>query len=102
MKPDDEPVEGKKNDPMMPVAWVKSYEIPGGKPGRAFTTTMGSSTDLVSEGVRRLLVNAAYDLTGLEVPANGTKCDIVGEFKPLAYGFGGFAKGLKPSAHALK
>ena len=25
MKPDDKPLEGKKNDPMMPVAWIKTY-----------------------------------------------------------------------------
>jgi hypothetical protein len=44
-----------------------------------------------------LLVNAAYSLTGLEVPADGAKVDIVGEFKPLAYGFNGAKKGVKPA-----
>ena len=102
MKPDDEPLEGKKNDPMMPVGWTKSFQVSGGKQGQAFNTTMGSSTDLASAGVRRMLVNAAFVLTGLEVPAEGTKCDVVGEFKPTAYGFGGYTKGLKPSVHALK
>ncbi|MCA9248879.1 MAG: ThuA domain-containing protein, partial [Planctomycetales bacterium] len=63
MSPSDPPVEGKKNDPMMPVAWIKSFQLPAGKPGQAFTTTMGSSTDLRSEGLRRLIVNAAYWLT---------------------------------------
>jgi type 1 glutamine amidotransferase len=54
MTPDDAPVEGKKNDPMMPVAWTKTYSIDGGPSGRVFTTTMGSSTDMASEGMRRL------------------------------------------------
>src|SRR5439155_16227354 len=58
MKPDDKPVEGKKNDPMMPVAWTKTYNGKDGKAGRVFTTTMGASQDLESEGLRRLLVNA--------------------------------------------
>jgi hypothetical protein len=102
MRPDDgPPVEGKKNDPMMPVAWTKSYQVPGGKPGRAFATTMGASTDLVSEGLRRLLVNAVYDLLGLKVPDKAT-VDFVGEYKPNAYNFNGYTKGLKPADHALK
>src|SRR5262249_55033557 len=25
MKPDDKPLEGPKNDPMLPVAWIKTY-----------------------------------------------------------------------------
>src|SRR6202030_3579831 len=54
MKTDDVPLEGEKNNPMMPIAWIRE----DGR--RVFTTTMGSSTDLASEGVRRLLVNASY------------------------------------------
>src|SRR2546426_3995576 len=41
MKPSDEPVPGKPNDPMMPVAWTKTYTSARGKTGRVFTTTMG-------------------------------------------------------------
>lgn len=97
MSPEDnEAVEGKKNDPMMPVAWTKSYQVPGGKPGRAFATTMGSSTDLVNAPLRRLIINAAYDLLGLKVPAQAN-VEIVGEYKPIAYGFNGYKKGVKPA-----
>ena len=53
MKPSDEPVEGKKNDPMMPVFWTKSYKGTSGKENRIICTTMGSSNDLLSEGLRR-------------------------------------------------
>ena len=96
MKPDDKPLEGKKNDPMMPVAWIAE-----GKQ-RVFNTTMGSSTDLESEGLRRLLVNAAYWCVGLEKAiADKSKVDIVGEFKPLPYSFNGYKKGVKPSEHAM-
>ncbi len=96
MKPDDKPLEGKKNDPMMPVAWIAD-----GKQ-RIFTTTMGSSTDLESEGLRRLLVNAAYWCAGLEKQiADKSNVDLVGEYGPLPYSFNGFKKGVKPSDHAM-
>ncbi|MCG8583519.1 MAG: ThuA domain-containing protein [Pirellulales bacterium] len=102
MKPDDdEAAPGKKNDPMMPVAWTKSYKIPKGKEGKVFTTTMGSSTDLVADGTRRMIVNGAYWCLGLDIPADGTNVDIVGEFKPTAYSFNAFKKGVKPAKHKL-
>jgi hypothetical protein len=98
MKPTDEPLPStdKKNSPMMPIAWTKTYQVPDGKPGRSFTTTMGSSTDLSNEALRRLLVNAAYDLVGLKVP-DKADVSIVGEYKPNAYKGGGYTKGVKPS-----
>ncbi len=98
MKPDDPPVEGKKNDPMMPVAWVKSYTGEKGKTARVFTTTMGASQDLQAEGTRRLLVNACYWAVGMErqIPEK-SKVDIVGEYKPLRFGFGAFQKGVRPA-----
>lgn len=74
------------NDPMMPIAWIKTYEIPGGQPGTAFTSTIGSSTDMTNEGVRRLLVNAAFHLLDEPVP-DKAKVDLVGSFKPSAYTF---------------
>src|SRR5947209_1506076 len=98
MKPTDRPVVGKKNDPMMPVAWVKTYTGESGKAGRVFTTTMGASTDLESEGTRRLLVNACYWGLGMEdqIPTK-SNVDLVGTYKPLPFGFGAFRKGVKPS-----
>ncbi len=107
MKPGDEPLEGPKNDPMMPVGWTKPFQLPGGKAGQAFTTTMGSSNDLVAEGTRRMLVNAAYWCVGLadKIPMDGTKVDCVGKFSPSDYGFkrGDYwpKKGLKPSDFEL-
>lgn len=102
LKPtDDEPVAGKKNDPMMPVAWTKSYQVPDGKSGKAFATTMGSSTDLENEALRRLMVNATHQLLGLKVPEKAN-VGIVGEYKPTAYGFGSYKKGVKPADHELK
>jgi hypothetical protein len=106
MRPEDkEPVgpqtdkSGKttdKNNPMMPVAWTKSYQLPDGKPGKSFATTMGSATDITNEGLRRLLINAVYSLLNMPVPEKA-KVDLVGDFKPTAFGFDGFKKGMKPA-----
>lgn len=100
MKPDDKPVVGKKNDPMMPLAWIRDYKGETGKTSRVFCTTMGSSTDLESEGLRRLLVNACYWGLRMQVPKQAN-VDIVGEFKPTPYGFGNYVKGVKPADHKL-
>jgi type 1 glutamine amidotransferase len=99
MKVDDKPAEGEKNNPMMPVAWTKTYAAKDGKAGRVFTSTMGAATDLESEGVRRMIINATYWALGMEdkIPQTGTDVAIVGEFKPTAFGFGGFVKGKKPA-----
>ena len=98
MKPDSEPVAGAKNEPMMPVAWTKSYAIDGGPKGRAFTTTMGAATDLAAEGTRRMLVNACYWAAGLEakIPPE-SDVDVVGTFEPTPFGFNGARKGLTPA-----
>ncbi|MCA9025411.1 MAG: ThuA domain-containing protein [Planctomycetaceae bacterium] len=90
MKPDDSrPVPGEKNAPMMPIAWTKTYQLPGGQIGHSFTTTMGASTDLVNESVRRLLVNAVYWLLDMDeqIPQTGTDVRIVGDYKPTGFEF---------------
>jgi type 1 glutamine amidotransferase len=92
MNSTDAPVVGKQNDPMMPVAWTKSY-----LGGRIFTTTMGSALDLLNEGFRRLLVNACYWAMGMEARiSERSRVDLVGAYDPLPFKFGGAAKGLKP------
>jgi type 1 glutamine amidotransferase len=103
MKPSDAPVEGPKNNPMMPVVWTREYVGESGKTSRIVTTTMGAAVDLENEGLRRLLVNACYWAVGLEdkIPAKAN-VDFVGEYKPLWFGFGQFKKGLKPADLELK
>ena len=97
MTPDSKPVAGQKNDPLMPVAWTKTYAIDGGPSGRAFTTTMGAATDLAAEGTRRLIVNGCYWAAGLEDRIPEKSCvDVVGTFEPTPFGFNGARKGLKP------
>jgi hypothetical protein len=103
MKPTDEPVVGKKNDPMMPVAWTKTFSPAKGKKARVFTTTMGASQDLQSEGLRRLLVNACYWAVGLEERIGAkSNVDLVGTYTPLPFGFGKFKKGVRPEDLRLK
>ena len=58
----------------------------------------GASQDLLSAGLRRLLVNACYWAVGLEdrIPAE-SKVDLVGEYHPLPFGNNKFKKGVTPS-----
>jgi type 1 glutamine amidotransferase len=103
MKFDDPPVEGKVNDPMMPIAWTKSYQGTAGKPARVFTSTIGAANDLTAEGTRRLLVNACFWAVGLEekIPER-SKVDLVGDYQPSNFSFNGFKRGVKPADHELK
>lgn len=90
------------NDPMMPIAWTKSYQIEDGKQGRVFTTTMGSSNDLPNEGLRRLLVNAVYWAVGLadEIQAD-SNVDLVGTYEPTEFKVGAHQRGLRPADFEL-
>jgi Trehalose utilisation len=103
MNPTDKPVKGKVNDPMMPIAWVKTYKGKAGKTARVFTTTMGASQDFQSEGLRRLLVNACYWATGMEdkIPAQ-SDVQIVGEYQAHPFKGNGFVKGRTPADYAGK
>ncbi len=107
MKPESEPAAYAKknslgqeqpvNDPMMPIVWTREYKNEAGKTNKILTTTMGAATDLQNEGLRRLLVNAAYWSVGLEkqIPARND-VEIAGDYKPTFYGFNGGKKGVKP------
>ena len=88
------------NDPAMPVVWTRLHTNGNGATNRVLTTTMGSATDLESEGLRRLVVNGVYWGLGLDVPQ---KADVryVDEYDPSFYGFDGFRKGLRASDFAL-
>ena len=69
LEPSSKAIDGEKNDPMMAAAWLRQYVSPSGKGrGQAFCTTMGASEDFENEDLRRLIVNAAYFLNGIDVP----------------------------------
>ena len=92
MKPTDDEVAGTNDKgidvgkPLMPIAWTRSYQLPGGNRGRVFTSTIGASNDLLIEGTRRLLVNAVFWAMELPVPPKAG-VDLVGEFEPTKYEF---------------
>ena len=106
MKPDSKPStrDRKKdrpiNDPAMAVAWTRNYKWPSGKTSRIFCSTMGAATDLQSEGLRRMIVNATYAGLEMKVPKKAN-VDYIDPYKPLFYGFNSFRRGIKPADHAL-
>lgn len=98
MDPSDPP---NLNKAIMPLVWLRDFKGPSGKTSKFLCSTIGAATDLNCEDLRRLFVNAAFQLTGLPVP---DKADVttVGEFKPTRFGFNGYVKGVKVSDHVLK
>lgn len=102
MDADSLPVTGRKtradgnevaiNDPAMPVVWMRET------PGKVVTCTMGAATDLLDQGLRRLLVNCSLYLTkGEKAIDPDSDVSLVGDYRPSAFGFGGYKKGVKPS-----
>ena len=91
------------NEPMMPIAWTRNHKNEAGKTNRILTTTMGAATDLLSEDLRRFLINGAYWAVGLEskIPAK-SNVGFVGAYEPSPFGFEGFRKGIKPADLAWK
>lgn len=92
----ESPINWEKS--LMPVAWTKSYALEGGKMGRAFASTMGASVDLLSEDLRRLIVNATYWGLDMEpqIPEKAN-VSIVGTYEPTMFGFDNFREGMKVS-----
>ncbi|MCK5367273.1 MAG: hypothetical protein KAQ62_01940 [Cyclobacteriaceae bacterium] len=82
----NEEIEVDQNNPMMPIAWTKSYQLPGGEKGIAFNSTIGASTDLLSEGTRRMLVNAVYWCLDISVPEKA-EVGLVGTYEPGRFKF---------------
>lgn len=86
LDPQSAAIDGPKNDPMQPLAWIHPYVAPNGTDGKSFCTTAGASVDFVSEDLRRMVVNAAYFLTDRDVPGKAD-VDFVDPFYPSFYGF---------------
>jgi len=74
------------NEEIPPIVWTKSYELPNGKTGQTVTSTIGASSDMLDEEVRRLFVNSTYYLLGLEIPGKA-KVDLIGNYEPSQYNF---------------
>jgi mono/diheme cytochrome c family protein/glucose/arabinose dehydrogenase len=86
LDPTSKDLAGEKNSPMMPLAWLYEYTAPDGKAkGKSFCTTLGASIDFADEDLRRLLVNAAYQLVGFKVPEKAN-VGYIDAFEPTFYG----------------
>jgi len=93
-------VEQDINDPAMPIAWTRIHKHNAGKSNRVFCATMGAATDLNSEDLRRLVVNAVYWGLDMDVPKRAD-VECVGPFKPSAYSQDGFRRGVRPADHEI-
>ena len=71
---------------MPPIVWTKPYQLENGIKGKAMTSTIGASTDLLDEEVRRLFINGVYFLLEREVPQKAN-VDLVGAYNPTAFAF---------------
>jgi hypothetical protein len=95
MKPDGKPLA---NKPPSPAIWVRTYKSTSGKEGRVFASTQGGSEDILSEGVRRVIINGVFWCMGLE---KDIKADMdvafVGPYHPVTFSFGGYRKKVKPA-----
>ena len=82
----------------LPIAWTRTYQLPEGKQGKAFTTTMGASVDLQNADLRRLLANACLWATGPEdAISQETDVAVVTAYTPSMFGFDAFKRGQFPS-----
>ncbi|MCB1064834.1 MAG: hypothetical protein KDN20_18180 [Verrucomicrobiae bacterium] len=87
LDPSSKPITGPKNSPMQALAWIHDYTGPNGTAkGQAFCTTAGAAVDLMSEDLRRLVVNAAYYLTGMNVPERAD-VTFIDPYYPSFFGF---------------
>jgi hypothetical protein len=85
LDPASKNLEGPKNNPMMPLAWLREYTAPNGTTkGKAFCTTLGASIDFADESLRRMIVNASLHLTGLKVPEKA-EVGYIDPFQPTQY-----------------
>jgi len=101
MAPNSAPIQGSKNEPMMPIAWTREINCAEKEEKmRVICSTIGAAIDLQSVDLRRMLVNACYWCLRLEnaIPAQ-SQVDTVGKYEPSFFGFGAFQKGIKPEAH---
>ena len=95
MKPDGKPLADK---PPSPSIWVREYQSASGKKGRVFCSTQGASEDIISEGVRRCIVNGVFWCMGMEEYIKPKmNVDFVGPYQPTPFSFGGEAQNVKPA-----
>jgi hypothetical protein len=94
MKVGAKPIAGKAPQP---AAWVRNYSFKGGKEGRAFCSTQGASEDILSEGVRRMIINATLWCMKMEDHiAADADVSFVGPYNPSTFSFNPSVKDARP------
>lgn len=101
LAPDAPAVGDGRNEPRMPLVWTRESELADGKLRRVLCSTIGASQDLLSEDLRRLLVNAVYWGLCLEerIPERSA-AELPAGYEPTPYGFGTFVRGRRPADRA--
>jgi Trehalose utilisation len=83
--------QGGANNPEkepLPVVWVKNWKTSSGAEARILHSTMGSSKDFQSPGLRRLVINGVYWGLNMEEKIKAdSSVEYVGEYQPLSHGF---------------
>ncbi|MFT7517609.1 MAG: hypothetical protein ACI84O_001404 [Myxococcota bacterium] len=94
----DPALEGEKNDPMHPVAWLRQRKLSDDLTQRIFTTTMGTAADWLDADLRRLFIQASLWCLGNEeqIPEEGFAAALIGDYEPTSFGFGKGRLGYKP------
>ena len=88
------PIEGKAPQP---AAWVRTYRFKGGKEGRSFCSTQGASEDFLSEGVRRMIINATLWCMRMEEHITAdADVSFVGPYNPTTFSFKPSVKDARP------
>ena len=103
MKPTDPLLEGEKNNPMHPVAWLRERPMTTDTRQhdvqRIVVTTMGNAQDLSSADLRTYLLNGVLWQLHEEdaIPADGLDVELVGHWDPTPFGFGTHRRGFTPN-----
>lgn len=86
-----------ENKAPQPAAWVRTYRFQGGEEGRAFCSTQGASEDILSEGVRRMIINATLWCMEMEDEIKGdADVSFVGPYNPSTFSFKPSVKDARP------
>lgn len=95
MKEGSEPLPNKEPQP---AAWIREYESASGNKGRVFCTTQGASQDILSEGVRRMIINATFWCLEMEDQIKpDADVSFVGPYRPTDFSFNPSIQDARPS-----
>ena len=97
LTPSSLPVTDARNQPMMPLVWLRRHRGEDGHDNQVLCTTIGAAVDFASADLRRLLVNACYWLTGLgkHIRSDGA-VDPVDPYRPSPFGLSQHVHGRRP------